>query len=265
MLLMNPTKTFDFDQLAQVIPAAFATKPADFVSDKYTFVNTSEILADLYGKGWRAVSATQAHSRKGDPLTEKHTVVLRQMDDEGRLPELGELFGALRMTNSHNHTSRFIGAQELLRKVCSNGMIVSEGEFGSYSIRHDQITEDVQTIMARFQSENGKQMQTALDWNSLELSQEQTSRFVADATDLRFGKLATPDKASALDRSRRWDDSGNTLWQVYNRVQENGMQGAPKAGAMKRKVRALSNIDAMDDWNRGLRDIAYKHVALLMS
>tara|TARA_R110000782_G_scaffold5831_3_gene20151 strand:+ start:684 stop:1472 length:789 start_codon:yes stop_codon:yes gene_type:complete len=262
---MNPTHTFDFDQLKSLVPAAFATKAADFVSDKYTFVDTAEIISDLYGKGWRAVSATQARSRKSDPLTEKHTIVLRQGGVESVMPELGELFGALRYTGSHNHTSKVIASQELLRLVCGNGMSVSEGEFGKYSIRHDMITEDIRTIMARFESQNQKQMATAEEWSKLELTQEQTNSFLVAATKLRFGDKATLDKTTALNKSRRWEDNGNTLWRVFNRVQENGMQGAPKAGEMKRKVRGLTNIDTMQAWNDGLKDIAYETRQLVLA
>ena len=256
---MNPTKTFSLDQLRNLVPAAFADKPADFVSDKYTFVKTVDVLDDLYSKGWQAVTAVQARSRKSDPL------VLRNQADQGQMPELGELFAGLRMTNSHNHTSKFVGAHELLRLICGNGMTVNEGNFGKYDIRHDMITEDVRTIMQRFQSQSQKQMATALEWNNLEMTQEVLNSFLIGATNLRFGDKATLDKTTALNRYRRWGDEGNTLWKVFNRVQENGMQGGAKAGEMKRKVRALTNIDAAQAWNDGLRDIAYETKKLILA
>lgn len=262
---MNPKRTFDLDALTRIVPAAFANQAADFVSDKYTFVRTGDVLDDLYSRGWRAVAAYQSNSRKSDPLYQKHTVTMRLMEDDGVMPELGELFAGLKITNSHNHTSKFKTSQELLRMVCGNGMTVSEGDFGQYSIRHDMITEDIQTVMARFQSQSTKQMQTALDWSKLELTQEQANSFLIGATKLRFGELATTDKTIALNKSRRWADDGNTLWSLFNRVQENGMQGAAKHGEMKRKTRALTNIDAMDTWNSGLRDIAYETQALALA
>jgi len=261
---MNPTRTYSFDQLADVIPAAFSTEPAPFVSNKYTFVRTADVIKTLYDEGWKAVQAIQTSSRKSDPRFEKHTVVLRRGDDEGQLPELGRLYGVLRLTNSHNHTSRLISADEIMRQVCGNGMVLSEGEFGRYAVRHDQIHEDLSTILERFKSRSNKQLQTAQEWNQLELSPEQLGVFLLQASELRFGDKSTVDKAKALNRVTRYDDQPNTLWAAFNRIQENGMRGCAKTGEMKRKVRGLTNIGAMDAWNQGLRDIAYKTQALLV-
>lgn len=258
--MANPNRFYSLETLQKAIPAAFSTEPAPFVSDKYTFVRTADIIESFYKEGWRAVEAQQGNSRKSDPQYAKHTVLLRQMDDEAKHSQLGSLFSAIRLTNSHNHSSRISSMQELLRQVCDNGMVVSEGEFGSFNMRHDRIDEDIQTIMHRFRSQSEKQMQTAVHWNSLTLEPEQVTNFLQQAASLRFGESATEDHQNALNHIRRYDDQPNTLWALFNRVQENGMQGAPKAGQMKRKVRALSNIDSTQDWNIGLRDLAYATV-----
>ena len=244
MLLPTDTSSFlSIDQLQSRVPAAFANNAADFVSDKYTFVRTADIIEDLYAKNWVAVAANQSHSFKSDPLVQKHSIVFRQADAHAEHPELGSLFSALRMTNSHNHTSKVTLANELLRLICGNGMIVSSGSFGSYEVRHDQITEDLREVMNK-------------PWH--------VRSFLIGASKLRFGEKSSMDKTDTLGISRREEDTGSSLWALFNRVQENGMRGGSKSGDMKRKTRSLTNIDAQEAWNRGLRDIAFETRALAL-
>jgi hypothetical protein len=264
LLPTDPSAFLSIDQLQSRVPAAFANNAADFVSDKYTFVRTADIIEDLYAKNWVAVAANQSHSFKSDPLVQKHSIVFRQADAHAEHPELGSLFSALRMTNSHNHTSKVTLANELLRLICGNGMIVSSGSFGSYEVRHDQITEDLREVMNKFESTSVEQMNTAKEWSETHLKPWHVRSFLIGASKLRFGEKSSMDKTDTLGISRREEDTGSSLWALFNRVQENGMRGGSKSGDMKRKTRSLTNIDAQEAWNRGLRDIAFETRALAL-
>lgn len=247
--------TYELEELQEKIPAAFAHEPAEHVSNKYQFVRTADILQRFYDAGWVANSALQARTRKSNPLTSKHEVSLVPRDAQSQHMELGGLFAQLTLRNSHDWTSLFEGQAGLFRKVCNNGMTVHEaGE--SIRVRHDRIDESVQEMIESLSAFSEKQFEQAFAMNARQLEEDELSYFLSNAALLRFGEKATEDHAKALNRKRRYDDAPNTLWAAFNRIQENGMQGTWKVGSMKRKVRALTNIDARRDWNTDLRDLA---------
>lgn len=248
-------KTYELEQLQEIVPAAFANAPAEHVSENYQFVRTADIIERFYRAGWVANSAIQPKTRKSDPLTAKHQVSMIPRNADMQASNLGSLTTQLTLTNAHNWTSKFLGSVGLWRKVCDNGMTVCE-EGESIAIRHDQIDESVQELIERLSAFSEKQFEHAYRMNARQLEEDELQFFLSNAAILRFGETATEDHAKALNRKRRYDDAPNTLWAAFNRVQENGMQGTFKVGSMKRKVRALGNIDSRNDWNVNLRDLA---------
>ena len=62
-------------------PAAFATAPEDGrVSDRYTFLPTTDILEILQDEGWTAWKAQQVNARKWSKDHAKHIIRLRHED-----------------------------------------------------------------------------------------------------------------------------------------------------------------------------------------
>ena len=62
-------------------PAAFATAPEEGrVSDRYTFLPTTEILSILQDEGWTAWKAQQVQARKWSKDHAKHIIRLRHED-----------------------------------------------------------------------------------------------------------------------------------------------------------------------------------------
>lgn len=245
------------DQIFEAAPAAFSNAPAEHVSENYHFVNTREVLDRLMENGWKPIRAFQAKSRKSDPRYGKHRIDLVLNPENSQMPKLGELRTMATLINSHDWSSRIMITAGVWRLLCENGMKIME--YGQdLNVRHNQVEEDIDKILDRFGAISNEQIKTVERWSEIQLSEEDHTRFLTEASELRFGEQFTPDHTRALDRARRWGDSGRDLWHVFNRVQENGEKGTSKVGRMPRRVRALKSIDAMVDWNEGLRAIAEK-------
>jgi len=111
-----------------------------------------------------------------------------------------------------------------------------------FSVRHDNIHEDIQTIMAQFRFNANQMLDTANAWNEITLDRQSQNTLAMAAARIRFGDEANSDHADSLLIARRSIDAEPTLWNIFNRIQENATKGGVKVGSMKRKSRKITNI-----------------------
>jgi len=236
-------------------PAIFAEKAASTVSDKYTFIPTTRILSVLEDQGWIPTSASQVNSHKeGNKQFAKHLIRLRR--DEAIQPEVNKTIPEIVLFNSHNGKSNYDLRMGLYRFVCSNGMVVSDQEFGSIKIRHMGYT-DEQVIKAsqEFIDNSTRIMNVVNEWQDITLDRDQMRSFGRDAAKLRF---EDPDDLTinTVLQARRGEDMASDLWTVFNRTQENLIQGGFLVTGGRRRSRQITNIDKNIDINTSLWDIA---------
>jgi hypothetical protein len=144
----------------------------------------------------------------------------------------------IEMFNSHDKTKRLTFAIGYLRFVCSNGLIVASGPAETIRAKHrfsgDKLSEimgQVSQISARFP----KILSKIEDLKQREMSESEQINFASYALKGRF--IYRPElpkrfqdikkMSNLLLSSRRDADTGNDAWRVYNRVQENLIQGIP--------------------------------------
>jgi len=236
-------------------PAIFAEKAASTVSDKYTFIPTTRILGVLEDQGWIPTSASQVNSHKdGNKQFAKHLIRLRR--DEAITPEVDKTIPEIVLFNSHNGKSNYDLRMGLYRFVCSNGMVVSDAEFGSIKIRHMGYT-DEQVVKAsqEFIDNSTRIMNVVQEWQDVKLDRDQMRSFGREAAKLRFEE---PDDLTinTVLQARRSDDMGSDLWTVFNRTQENLIQGGFLVTNGRRRSRKITNIDKNIDINTSLWDLA---------
>lgn len=250
-------RILDLDTVRKLAPAVFAEKPASHVSEAYNFIRTSEILETLQSKGWGTIFAQQQKSRNPNGILEtKHALSMVRMGEDIQNLAIGGLLPTINLINSHNWSSTFRIVFGMLRLVCSNGLMVGGAEFQSFTLRHDSLMGDLELTLARFQSSVSRMMECASNWAQIQLPDDAVQTFAMSAAKIRFGEeKATPEHARTLLNSRRYEDAGNSLWNVYNRLQENGIKGGFRGG-LQRRMRALTNIQASQDYNTGLFDLA---------
>lgn len=244
-------------ELREAVPAAFADKPAAHVSARYNFVPTMKVVEPLLDSGWNIVEAGQASIRSGeieDINTTKHRITLRPGNFQRDTLKLGFVVPTITLVNAHDWSSTFQAFLGMWRKVCGNGMIINAGDLAAYNIRHDAAMEDLQTILSEFVIKSENIVDTAERWNLVDLSQDQEYQIANEAARARFGEKATHDHAVGLLKVRRQEDYTNSLWSVYNRVQENGMMGGVKVGRARR-FRKINNIGRGVEFNTALFDI----------
>ena len=236
-------------------PAVFAEQAASTVSDKYTFIPTTRILGVLEDEGWIPTSASQVNSHKeGNKQFPKHLIRLRR--DEAIQPEVNKTIPEIVLFNSHNGKSNYDLRMGLYRFVCSNGMVVSDAEFGSIKIRHMGYT-DEQVIKAsqEFIDNSTRIMNVVNDWKQVQLDHDEMRSFGRQAAKLRF---EDPDDltVNTVLNARRGEDMASDLWTVFNRTQENLIQGGFLVTNGRRRSRKITNIDKNIAINTSLWDIA---------
>jgi hypothetical protein len=236
-------------------PAVFAENAASTVSDKYTFIPTTRILGVLEDEGWIPTSASQVNSHKeGNKQFAKHLIRLRR--DEAIQPEVNKTIPEIVLFNSHNGKSNYDLRMGLYRFVCSNGMVVSDAEFGSIKIRHMGYT-DEQVIKAsqEFIDNSTRIMNVVQEWQEVKLDRDEMRSFGREAAKLRF---EDPDDITinTVLQARRGEDMSSDLWTVFNRTQENLIQGGFLVTGGRRRSRQITNIDKNIDINTRLWDLA---------
>jgi len=236
-------------------PAVFAEQAASTVSDKYTFIPTTRILGVLEDEGWVPTSASQVNSHKeGNKQFAKHLIRLRR--DEAIQPEVNKTIPEIVLFNSHNGKSNYDLRMGLYRFVCSNGMVVSDQEFGSIKIRHMGYT-DEQVVKAsqEFIDNSTRIMNVVSEWQGINLDRDQMRSFGREAAKLRF---EDPDDLTinTVLQARRGEDMDSDLWTVFNRTQENLIQGGFLVTGGRRRSRKITNIDKNIDINTRLWDLA---------
>lgn len=211
-------------QLRKMVPAAFADEPSDRVSDRYEFIKTADIVQTLIKEGFVPVRAVQNRARtEEDILTTRHMIRFRRM---GAKPLLGEVFPEVGIVNGHNGAVRFEMFGGLYRLVCSNGLVTGAGRSNMVQTRHlgdvSSVIEGSYTIVKEtaLLADKVKAMQ------GIKVPQAWLTPFAGNAASLAYGEDHQLAKEPLpLLVPRRSTDEADTVWNVFNRVQENIMRG----------------------------------------
>ena len=157
----------------------------------------------------------------------------------------------------------------LLRLVCANGMVVSDGTLTSIHIRHvgsrqrqlEQVLAGAYTVL----EQAPRILEIPAKWSAIYLTYGEQWAFANTALGMRFGweedgeTPKTTFQPSDILFSRRDQDDGNDLWRTFNRVQENAIQGGMfRRSGQRRAVssRAVTAIDTDVNINRSLWRLA---------
>jgi len=255
----------NLNQIEQSCPSALTQEQSSSLSHIYRFIPTTEVMDILGEQGWLPTQAVQTKSRKGyedkQPY-KKHMIRFRNQNNQLISKEMGDTHPEIVLTNSHDGTSSFKFHVGLFRLVCSNGLVVADKTFDQFRVMHkgfqkndilnviSMTTERIPTIVGNVQNMMSK-----------ELTKGQQYDFAKIAAEQRWGEDKMVDVNQML-RIRRTEDSGNDLWSVFNRVQENMLQGGiltvtPKSNGKVRnsRSRAIRSIDQNLTVNKMLWDI----------
>ena len=249
------------DALYQQAPSIFASGPMAGVSSRYTFVPTAEIVNELGAQHWVPVAVEEQRirieARRG---FQKHLIRFRRAE---QMETLDEWNVELVLLNSHDRGCAYQLHAGIYRRICSNGLVMSDGSFDAIRFRHSgllggeivQASVRVLEIMPRV----GELINR---FRSRSLNVRESLDLARHALLLRYDSIdSAPVEPDTLLKARRPDDEGTDLWNTMNRVGENLERGGvsdfhrDRRGKL-RSVRALRGIDSKVGLNKGLWGLA---------
>jgi hypothetical protein len=244
-------------QIAHHAPSVLAAEAHASRGDRYAFIPTIEVIDGLRKEGFHPFEVRQTKCR--DLAKREHTKHLVRLRHEslplttggGEVPELVLL-------NSHDGSSSYQLIAGFFRMVCSNGLIAGDVT-NDIRIRHSgRVIDDV--IEGSYQVlENITELGHRIDdYKAIELQPDEQRVFADSALQLRWADQAPVTAASVLE-PRRWDDTGRDLWSVFNRVQENLVQGGVRGRAQTGRrltTRGVGGVTENVKLNRSLWTLA---------
>jgi hypothetical protein len=192
--------------------------------------------------GWLPVQVSEAKAHKNRQGYQQHLVRLRHADDLDR--SSGEVADIL-LYNSHTGESSFRLMAGIYRFVCGNGLVVGQ-TVAEHRISHrgyaDQhVANSVDAIMGQAP----RLMDRINHYKTIHLLPLQEQALANAAANLRFDPERFIMQPQDLLRCRRGADAGGDLWRVFNRIQENLINGGTEVwnqetGKMRRSKRITS-------------------------
>ena len=183
-----------------------------------------------------------------------------------------EAYPRIILTNSYDGFNAFTFRVGLFRLVCSNGLVVCTEQFVDISLRHVGYTEEkLREIVASAISAVDSQIGTFNDMRRVVLSDQQKAEFALSA--LRYRKGLADDAKIVADEEGIADlltpirdaDNDNTLWSVFNILQEKVTKGGAVVGIdgkKARKMRAIKSFAKDIDINQRLYKTALTYLPL---
>ncbi|HEV2327626.1 MAG TPA: DUF932 domain-containing protein [Verrucomicrobiae bacterium] len=256
-------RPLDDAALHAAAPSVFASAAWNGVSDKYSFLPTSEVVARMRENQWLPVWAKEQtvrlDSRRG---FQKHIIRFQRADQIGIQSEYRP---EICLVNSHDRSSAYQIHAGIFRLICGNGLIIADTTFEHVSVRHVGFHPD-KVIEASFRVlENVPRLADSVEgFRARRLTPIEQKAFAESAILLKYDDLQkAPIRAEKVLESRRHDDNGDDLWKTYNRVQENLIRGGLKDwgrrkenGSSHPRTRPVKGIDENVKLNKALWHLA---------
>ena len=246
------------DQIREQAPTVFTTAKAEHLTDKYIQTPTSRVVEDLMNLGWEVTKAQEVKARKNKGF-QKHMVIFRHPNIMIKGKNGDDVQPQILLTNSHDGKNAFNFRVGLFRFVCSNGLVVSDGDFSNVSIRHINYTfESLQAQVNELISKLPGLVDKINLFKSTTLTEQQMVDFATKAVGLRNKSTVNIMDVLSVERDA---DHGNDLWAVFNRVQEKVINGGYGYGRKNRKARSIKNFQQDIKVNEELFELAEQYLA----
>lgn len=221
MMILNPTLPL----------SANAVSAHSNTTSRYQFVNTASLVDRLQNMGMTIRHAQESKVRRDDyrgfqrhliRLTTPYSVTTTNGDTSNL---------ELLLLNQHIGTGSLIMRFGLYRLICLNGLVVGTDIGVAMRIRHfgAQVQQMIDDVMSRIETSMPVISERINLMAARRMSALESRQFAQDALTIRGvneDDAKRRDYSSvALNTARRSEDRDDTLWNVFNRTQENLMQG----------------------------------------
>ena len=269
MLDLNASKFLSKKELSEMAPSIFTMTPSSEVSKKYTHIPTERVIDDMELLGWKPVDAKEVQARtKSTQGVQKHMLVFRNDDVVINGEDGDTVYPQILITNSHDGKNAFQFTAGLFRMICENGLIIATDEFADLKMRHMGYTfEDLQVLIRGMVEKLPLTVEAMNKMKNVELEEEQMFNLAKSFLNIRVEGTNNTFNNQAIEdvlESQRKKDEGNMLWEVFNRVQENIIEGnfeyKTPSGKL-RQARVIKNFKQDQDVNKKMFSEALKLVA----
>ena len=273
--LANQMAPMTNEEVMSVCPYAFAEVPTNpKVSGKYVHANTQTVIEDMEKLGWYPVEAKQCRQKKGSKgIRSFHIVVMESGDVKTNiLGPNGNVESKVRIIiqNSHDGFNSFRFMMGVYRFVCSNGMVVADAQFADFSIRHINYSfEELRGVVAKVMLEIPATIDKMNMMSTTVLTYDQKRAMAVETYKIRKGYAADDDvnvddqTVEDLLTPVRTEDEGDSLWNVFNVLQEKMIKGGFSASGKNgkfRKQRPITSIKKDLDYNERLWAVAEQYL-----
>ncbi|VFR57256.1 FIG00955278: hypothetical protein [plant metagenome] len=226
----------------------------DQSSQRYAYIPTAAVLAELRKEGFQPFMVTQTRVRdEGKREHTKHMLRLRHASQIN-----GAEANEIVLLNSHDGTSSYQMLAGMFRFVCSNGLVCGD-TVADVRVPHKgdvsgHVIEGAYEVLRGF--DRVKDSRDAM--RAITLDEGEAEVFARSALALKYDPTdnkPAPITESQILMPRRFDDRRPDLWSVFNRTQENltkgGLHGR-SANGRRQQTRPVQGIDSDVRLNRAL-------------
>lgn len=244
-------------------PQVYTQAPYGKVSTKYTFIPTFKIIEDMEKLGWYVSDALTMKSTNqlqhdfGKHMVKFYNPNIRIENEEGVVDAYPEIL----IVNNHRGWGRFKFEIGIFRLVCSNGLVIKSKDLGTFVMRHLGYSfEELQELVSQATAALPKVVDKINTFTGRQLTAAEQHTFATKALQARFGEEKVADNSELVEMLSvtRPEDAGNSLWAVFNRVQEKLINGGfimTTADKKERKVRKITNMLKDLDLNQKLWEL----------
>lgn len=221
--------------------AILQTEKHEDATDRYTHISTKLIIDSLEARGFEIdntqVSRVRKQSNQG---FQKHLVTMRYKELETK-----EGCPTVIIQNSHNRTSGLKFHTGFIRFACMNGLVLGDG-ITEQKIRHSLNWKDKARDFLNSYENEVMRLESEHDYmHKKNLTPYSIQYFAKEASKIRYNEQSILDP-NELIIARRPEDVGNSLYKVYNRIQEALVQGH-----FTRRV--LNQENEWSDWGKAAK------------
>ncbi len=242
--------------LLEMAPSIGQTTPHSDVSEKYSFVSTMDAVNLLRDSDYIPTDVRQGKTlvshRDG---FQRHAITFLRKD-----LDLGSRRLGLTLYNSHDRGSAFILSGFIQELVCNNGLVIGKNA-AEYRHRHVNFDHEIFIESAQFMANKMDTIGHSIEsWENIELETPEIDIFADAAHDfINQGKEHVGTQSRNLLHCHHYGQDTNSLWHVFNRIQENAIRGGmPSTSARGRRstTRGITNIHRDKEINQGLWNMA---------
>ena len=261
--MKNVFTEMSMEDIKNSAPSIFQKNQKSGLSEHYVHIPTDMVIKDMIQLGWKPCQAVEIKARKKNTIGyQRHMIKFFNPSIEITGSNGDNVYPQILLTNSHDGLSSFKFQIGLFRLVCSNGLVVMDQNYGDFKLRHmgytfAELQQKVSDAVAAFPG----LVKKINEFQNIELSDWQVKKFAKGAALVRFGENVKVD-IDELIKVERNEDAGNSLWAVFNRVQEKLIGGncSYTMGARVRKARAIKNFSMDLKINEALWTLAEEYV-----